>query len=281
MLQDTSNMNDSSPSIRNTSSFHASDVHNLGRSNINRILSAAMEEQKYRRANGFLTYNHKALLDNEFHSHDENDKDGFNNIMSYKEDEYLHQLQNQRNQRLDEEHRRFEMNAKERRQRIVEKEKSKKDLALGIIQRRKMKQQASLKLVDVSNVNVQFKPTVSYDSSVRTSSFLTLSPASSSSSSSLSSSYEDIENQENHFNDEELMNLEIESSSNISEDDEEECNEWDELSIDQCFAFDESDHITLSTEEEDKENDGILNSSLSYDVERFHNRFMTISNRSY
>lgn len=283
MLQDTSNRNSSSPSIRNSSSFHASDVHNQARSNIDRILSAAMEEQKYRRANGFFTYNQKSLLDGEYQSHDEDEIDGFNNT-DYKEDEYIHQLQNQRNQRLDEEHKRFEMNARERRQRIAEKEKGKKDLALAIIQRRKMKQ-ASLKLMDVSNINVQFKqPTVSYDSSVRTSSFLTLSPASSSSS----CSFEYGENEENQFNDEELMNLEIESSSNISEEDEEECKEWDELDIDQCFAFDECDHITLSIEDEDfpspsdKEDDGHLHKSQSYDVERFHNnRFMTISNQSY
>lgn len=311
MLHDSSNnnnnsynnSNDVSQALGHYSSFHGLDSthHRTRYQSINRILLAAIEEQKHRRDNGFSTYNHNSLLDKcyddngDYYYDDDEEYDHDHNVRKF--DEYIEKLHNQRTRRLTEAHERYYemMSEREHQQRKVEEAKQKKELALSIVQRRMMKEQPTLKLVDLSNVNVEYKSTLPYGGSIRTSSSITLSPQS---TDTTSYSFEDEEEDEENLFDIDLyqhnesLDLEIESSSNFDED--EDYNQWDDVEIKQSNAFDESDYIVLSLDEEDEE-EGFqspmnkennvheqLRGRQPVDGQMFQSkRFMTITNHSY
>ena len=163
------------------------------------------------------------------------DSDTFDTNPHY--DEYIEQLQNQRRRRLKEDYNRFDLSEGFLLQGKVKEVTSKKDLAL-LINRKKMKQQM-LKLVEVSNVELQSVPTFSYSSSrhTRTSgNSRLLSPETLDSEAELP--FEDHENDENHCVDDGYY-IEFEPLDTFDED--EGFNQRDELEILQCHAFDDDD----------------------------------------
>lgn len=286
MLYDSSNLNMATAPAPSLSHYSPrEELLNTNQRNIDRILSAAIEEQKHRRTNGFITYNCVSLLDRSFNSSSEDDEEGRKN--SYEEHEYLVHLNQQSTQRLEEEHKRFDLKCKKHTREHIESERVKKDRALSHIQRKQMKK-ASLKLVDLSNVKVQNKPSLSFSSSIRSSSTVTMSPSLSSPTVSNCAEDEDMENDENYCNDD-ILAVELEESTTFDEYDDEEYSPWDRFGIVQTGAFDEHDDETVSLELEglpspvNKESSIFrqVRTSQTMDGEMFQNRFMTTTTQTY